>query len=338
MNNWVLTAQHKIEVINQQRQTVGAGQVKVRITHVLLTNYDALCYSGDKKVPYPRTIGRNAIGIVTETGDNCYGIKVGARVYLNPLRACGRCYECKCGNHANCLFPLVAVQDFDGFLRDFIVCNYNEVAVIPDTVDDMLALCIENVAVAENIFDRLNLSTGNCVAIIGAGFLGSIIAQIALYHKLVPIIVDTYSKNVERLKRSGAFFSFEADDNLMNNIENATSGTLCDAAIYTSDCKLPATIAARVLARNKDLVLGGFSTINFSLETAPLIEKNMRIYSVSDGYGYTETAINMLTHGAVDLTNFEKEVIKNFDVEDLLDDIGANSARNAKMTVLKLVL
>lgn len=318
--------------------TVGAGQVKVRVTHVLLTAYDALCYTGDKKVPYPKTIGRNAIGIVTETGDNCYGVKPGARVCLNAHRPCGKCFECKSGNHSECLSPLVAVQDFDGFLRDFVVCSYNDVAVIPDSVDDMLALCIENVALAENIFDTLSLKTGDSVAIIGAGFFGSVLAQIAIYHKLVPVIIDTYPKNVERLKRSGAFFSFEADDNLMANIENATSGTLCDAAIYTSDCKLPSTVPARVLARNKVLVLGGFSTINFSLETAPLFDKNLRIYSVSDGYGYTETAINMLTHGALDLTNFEKEVFTDFDLDAMLTDIAANSARNAKMNVLKLIL
>ncbi len=321
-----------------KESTVNCGQVKVRITHVLVSNYDALCYTGAKKLPYPKTIGRTAMGVVVDVGENCYGITKGARVYVNAVRACGACYSCKSGKRENCTAPLVAGKDFDGFLRDFIVCNYNDVSVIPDSVDDMHALCIETVALAENIFDRLNLSTGATVAIVGAGFVGSVLTQIAFYHKLVPIVIDNHPKNLERMQRSGAFFSFPADDTLPENINNATSGKLCDAAIYTSCCKLTPSVPASVLARNKDLVLGGFCTVNFSMDSAPLFEKNLRVYSVSDGFGYTETAINMLVHDALDLNNFEKEVLKEFDLDSLLSDRALNAAHTAKMTVLKLIL
>lgn len=333
-----MVGQRKLEKREQEHFGVGATQVKVRVTHVLLTDYDALCYTGDKKLGYPRTIGRAAIGVVTEAGDRCYGLKQGSRVYLNAVRPCGKCYRCKSGNRSECTSPLVVAQDFDGFLRDFLVCEYTDVTPLPDAVDDMHALCIEWVALAENIFDRLNLSTGSRVAIIGASFFGSILAQIALYHKLVPIVIDNYPKNIDRMKRSGVFFAFAADEELLENINKATSGSLCDAAIYTSDCKLPAAVPARVLARNKDLVLGGVSPVNFSLDSGPLFEKNLRIYSVSDGFGYTETAVNMIMHGAIDLTNFEKEVLKEFDLGALLSEKATNISRNAKMTVLKFIL
>lgn len=338
MDNWVLVGQRKLERRDQNEFEVGLTQVKVRITHVFLSNYDALCYTGDKKLSYPRTIGRVAIGIVTDLGKNCYGLQKGSRVYLNAVRPCGKCYCCKSGNRQECTSPLVVAQDFDGFMRDFIVCEYTDVTPLPDAVDDMHALCIEWVALAENIYDRLNLTTGSRVAIIGLSFFGSILAQVALYHKLVPIVIDNYPKNIERMQRSGVFFAFAADEELLENVNKATSGSLCDAAIYTSDCKLPAAVPARVLARNKDLVLGGVSPVNFSLDFGPLFEKNLRIYSVSDGFGYTETAINMIMHGAIDLTNFEKDVLKEFDLDALLTERAANASRSAKMTVLKFIL
>lgn len=338
MDNWVLIGQKMLENQNQVESEVGATQVKVKVTHVLLSSYDVHLFSGATKITYPKTIGRIAIGIVTELGENCYGINRGSRVYLNAVRPCGKCYACKSGNKGECTSPLVAGRDFDGFLRDFVVCDYSEVSVIPDSVDDMLALCIENVALAENIYDKLNLTTGNRVAIVGAGFLGSILAQIALYHKLVPIVIDNYAQNIERLQKSGVFFTFAADDNLKSNILTATSGSLCDAAIYTSNCKLTLSVPASVLARKKDMVLGGFSTVNFPMDTAPLFEKNLRIYSVSDGYGYTETAINMLVHGAIDLSYFKKEVLKDFDPLALLSERAEKPAQDGKMTVLKLIL
>lgn len=323
---------------NQSETEIGEGQVKVKISYVLLSNYDAFLYMGEKKIAYPKTIGRFAVGIVTETGENAYGIQKGSRVHMNAVRPCGKCFACKSGNRAGCTSPEVAGCDFDGFLRDFVVCDYADVSIIPESIGDINALCIENVALAENIFDNLHLSTGNKVAIIGAGFLGSILAQVALYHKLTPIVIDNYPQNIERMKRSGAFFTFAADDSLVSNVNNATSGTLCDAAIYTSSSKLSPTVPASVLARGKDLVLGGFSAINFTMDAAPIFEKNLRVYAISDGFGYIETAMNMLVHGALDLSNFEKEVLKEFDPAALLADRAKNASHTSKMTVLKLVM
>jgi threonine dehydrogenase-like Zn-dependent dehydrogenase len=308
------------------------------VTHVLLSNYDALLFSGDIKANYPKTIGRFAIGIVTEVGSECYGIEKGARVYLEATKACRTCYACKSGNFAECENIKIAGKDFDGFLRDFVVCEYNEVARLPDSVDDLHALCIESVALAENIFDKLNLSSGSKVAIVGGGFFGSILTQIALYHKFVPIVIDNYKQNIERLKKSGVYYAFEADDDLVANISDATSGTLCDAAVYTSCCKLSPSIPARVLAKRKDMVLGGFSGLSMNIDCQPMFEKGLRLYAVSDGFDYTEVAINMLVHGAINLDCFEKEILSDYDPAALLKERLDNIASISKMTVIKLIL
>lgn len=321
-----------------KKSEIAAGQVKVRVTHVLVSNYDAYCFTGEIPVTYPRTPGRFAVGVIVEVGENCYGVEKGARVFLNDMRPCGKCYNCKSGKRDSCSSPLVAVRDFDGFMRDFVVCDYSDVTVLPDSVDDAHALCIEHVALAENIFNKLNLPLGSRVAIIGGGFLASVMTQIAFYHKLAPIIIDNNAQNIERLKSSGAFFSFAADDFLMQNIENATSGALCDAAIYTSCSKLPTKMPATVLARNKDLVLGGFCKTDFALDTAPMFEKNLRVYTVSEGFGYTELAINMIMHGALNLGNIEKEILKDFKLAPILEKREKESSFTAKMTILKLIM
>jgi threonine dehydrogenase-like Zn-dependent dehydrogenase len=338
MDNWVLMGAGALNKQLQTETSVLPNQVKVRISHVLLSNYDALLYSGDIKAAYPKTIGRIAIGIVTEVGSECYGLEKGARVYLQATKACKTCLHCKSGDFTECENIKVAGRDFDGYLRDFVVCGYNEVAPLPDSVDDLHALCIENVALAENIFDRLNLSAGSKVAIVGGGFFGSILTQIALYHKFVPIVIDNYKQNIDRLKHSGVYFAFGADDDLLANISDATSGTLCDAAVYTSCCKISPSIPANVLAKKKDMVLGGFSGLSMNFDCQPLFEKGLRLYAVSDGLGYTEAAINMLVHGAINLDCFEKEILTEFDPATLLKERLDNIASASKMTVFKLIL
>lgn len=338
MDNWVLLGKQNLENQPQKETKITSTQVKVKVTHVLLSNYDAFSYTGAKEITYPKTIGRFAIGVVTETGDACYGVEKGARVYLNAVQPCGKCFACKSGNRNDCEHVQMAGDDFDGFLRDFVVCEYSNVSVIPDSVSDMHALCIEHVALAENIFDNLNLSAGKRVAIVGGSFLGSILAQVALYHKLVPVVIDNYPQNIARLKRSGVFYAYFADDQLPTNMNNATSGDLCDAAIYTTCCKLHPSVSASVVARRKDLVFGGFCGMSFNLDMDFLFEKSLKIYAVTDGFGYIETAINMLVHEAIDLSNFEKEVLSEYDLRALLVARAEAAPYASEMTVLKLVM
>ncbi len=338
MDNWVLLGPGMVEKREQSESGITSTQVKVKVSHVLVSNFDAYCFTGEKKISYPKTPGRFAIGIVTELGKDCFGVEKGARVCLNSVRPCGKCLSCRTGNKYECEHVNIAGIDFDGFLRDFVVCEYTDVTVIPDSVDDLHALCIEHVALAENIFDKLALPAGASLAIVGGGFVGSILSQIALYHKLVPIIIDNNAKNIERLKKSGVFYAFGADDAMMANLNDATSGSLCDAAIYTSCCKLTSTVPSSALAHGKDLVLGGFCTVNFNMDVRPLFEKSLRMYAVSDGYGYNETALNMLVHGAIDLSNFEKEILSEFDVAKLYAERAEKASYTAKMTVLKLIM
>ncbi len=338
MDNWVLTAPRAITKQEQTEMNVLPTQVKVRVTHLLVSNFDALAFGGEMKISYPKTLGRFAIGVVTETGDECYGLTKGMRVFLESSRACRECLSCKSGVPGECTDVRTAVKDFDGFMRDFVICEGNDVAPIPDSVDDLHALCIDYVALAENIFDKLNMSAGSKIAIVGGGFFGSVCSQVALYHKLLPIVIDNNRQNIERLKRSGVFYAFPADDSLMSNINDATSGSLCDAAIYTSNCKLSPSIPARVVARNRDFVIGGFSAADFTIDAMPLFEKNLRIYTVSDGYDYTEAAINMLVHGALDLDLFEKQILSEFNPVELYTKRLETIASASKLVVLKFIM
>lgn len=338
MDNWILTGPRTLTRQPQTEMEVKSDEVKVKITHVMISNYDALTFSGELPVRYPKTPGRFAVGVVTDAGDKVYGVEKGARVYLKAARPCKKCLHCRSGNPSECENVQIAGRDFDGFLRDFAVCDYKDVAPLPDAVDNMHALCIENIALAENIYDKLDLSAGSKVAIIGSNFTACILAQVATYHKYVPIIIDNHQQNLEKLRRYGVYFAFMQDENLEANVADATGGNMCDAAIYTPCSRLNPNIAARVLAKNKTLVLGTFSPIDFKLDALPLLERNLHVFAVSDGYGYTEGAINMIVHGAVDLNMFEQETVSDCDPALLLNKKPEDVPHSNKMTVLKLIL
>lgn len=340
MDNWILKGAKNL--VNQPASVNIASptQIKVKVSHLLLTDCDALLYNGLMETSYPRILGRAAVGIVTEAGEQCYGIEKGTRVYLEPTRACGECLPCKSGKSKDCREVLSAGIDFDGFMRDFVVCEYNEVAPLPAAVDDFHALCIETIGIAQNIYDKLKLTAGQKVAVIGAGFYGNIIAQVLLYHKIVPIIIDNSPANLEKAKQCGIFYAFSADDDLEESVKSATAGAMCDAAVYCASSRLPISIAPRLVADGKSLVLSVLASNAPSLDITSIIEKNLTVFGVNDSYGYTDSVINMLMNNAVNIDFIDREVLIDYDLSELLGGTTplANSLRQGKMTILKMII
>lgn len=339
MDSWILKSAKNLVNEPESLNAITDTQVKVKVSYLLLTEYDEMLYDGTIPVSYPKIPGRTAVGIVTEAGENCYGLQKGTRVYFEPTRACGECLECRTGKPKECKSYGVAGKDFNGFLRDFVVCEYNEVAPLPDSVSDLHALCIESVGIAENIYDKLNLSAGQRVAVIGGDYTGILTAQVLLYHKIIPIIIDNNQGNHERAKKCGIFYTFTADDDLEENINSATTGNLCDAAIYCASSTLPLSLAARFVAKGKTVVICGNALVNASLPARDVLEKNITVFGVASAYDYTDAVINMLVHGAANIDCFEKEVLTDYDPNAILSDKSASpSAKKNKMTILKMII
>lgn len=339
MENWVLKSVRNL--VNEEGAAVAVSptQVKVKVTHLLISNFDALLYNGDVQAEYPKTIGRFAVGVVTEAGSACYGVEKGTRVYLESTRSCGKCLYCKSGKKNLCEDIRLAGKDFDGFWRDFVVCEYTEVAPLPEQVDFLHALCIETVGIAENIYDKLNLSAGQRVAVVGSDFTGNIIAQVLQYHKVIPIVIDNNPVNLERAKKCGVYYAFPADDELDANVNDATSGDLCDAAIYSASSRLPMSLPPRLVGKKKSVVLCGYTSMQCSVDARDVLGKDLTVFGVSSAYDYTDAVINMLVHGAVNLDFFDKEIITDYDPVAILKERCKNiaTANRGKMTVLKMI-
>lgn len=340
MDNWILKSAYNLANDGSGAGNISPTQVKVKVSHLLVTTYDAMVYSGAVNVAFPKTIGRTAVGIVTEVGENCYGLVKGTRVFLEPTRPCGKCLSCLSGKQKKCQSIQFAGKDFDGFMRDFVVCEYTDVAPLPESVDDIHALCIESIGIAENIYDKFNLSAGQRVAVIGADFYGNIIAQVLQYHKLIPIIIDNNAPNLDRAQKCGIFYSFAADDDLESNIRSVTSGAMCDAAVYCASSRLPVSLATRLVSTGKNVVICAPSSFNPSIESRDILDNRLTVSGVPDAFGYTDSVINMLVHNAVNIDVFDKEILTEYNPVELLKErceIGG-AAKRSKMTILKMIL
>lgn len=338
MDNWILKGPQTLVNEPHPEPVIAADEVKIKVAYVLASPFDSALFAGDLQAHYPKTIGRFAVGRVTDSGEGCYGIEKNMRVLLHPTRSCGHCPNCRAGKVNKCTNIAVAGKDFDGFLRDFVVCKYNEVSPLPDSVSDMKALFTEAVALGEHVYDRLELPAGSRVAVAGGNFAGNIIAQVLQYHKLIPIMLDSSPQATERARGCGIYYSFTVDDDVMENIKEATSGQMCDASVFITCSKMEPSLTLRVLAPGKRAILAGFSPSSFNISSRDIIEKDATLSCVTDGFEYTDTAINLLVHDAVNCDVFERDVLTTFDPRTVYKAMAEPGAKNAKLTVFKLIL
>ena len=69
----------------------------------------------------------------------------------------------------------------------------------------------------------------------------------------------------------------------------------------------------------------------------PLLRHNTKVICVTDGFGYTESAINMILHGAIDLSGIEKQVLTEFDPAAILKEKLSDLAHDHKLVIAKLI-
>ena len=89
----------KVEIVDVPKPEIkNDDDVIVRITSGGICGSDIGIYNGTNSLAtYPRLIGHEFGGIVTETGKNVTSVKAGDKVAVDPVISCGHCYACRIG-------------------------------------------------------------------------------------------------------------------------------------------------------------------------------------------------------------------------------------------------
>lgn len=142
---------------------------------------------------FPRVQGHEVGGRIAALGDGCEErLRVGQRVALMPLHACGRCYPCSVGRPNTCDdFQLIGIH-VDGGLQDLMSLPQEQVH--PIEVDDAaLAAMAEPVSVAVRAVRRGRIEAGEHVVVLGAGPIGQCVAIVARELGAQVMLVDVQS-------------------------------------------------------------------------------------------------------------------------------------------------
>ena len=304
MKGWQLNGAYELSPVKRTEEVDFSKAVKVKVTKVMITKDDITLYNGDDKCNYPLIPGRNAIGLIVEVGENPYGYDKNMRVYLEPITNCKRCYSCTIGQPKDCSDFRIAGKNEEGFLKDFAIVPFENVYQLPKSVSDNEALFIEYISLAASVLDKLQIQKGEHVAIIGGNVLGNIIAQLIIYYQAVPIIIDDNENALETAKRSGIYYTLKADAKLEKEVSELTGGRMTPKVVYVATCGINTEAALRISRANAIVAFAGFNYSNLRVNFVQAMQKQLHFYCIANGYGNTETSINLIANHAINMHNF----------------------------------
>ncbi|MCQ2400228.1 MAG: zinc-binding dehydrogenase, partial [Clostridia bacterium] len=187
-------------------------------------------------------------------------------------------------------------------------CDYSELVPLPDTINDDTALLIETVSIALNTIDKLSISKGEHVLIVGANNMGIILAQLLKYYQCVPIVIDTDEAKINLSKECGIYYSLSKEKDWVKEITEITGGRMANKVIYLQQSLIPVKNAFQLAGYNVPIAIVGASTGMSSVSFSLALKKELTLFFVELGYGNTLASVNILANKAIDISKLPMNV------------------------------
>ena len=158
---------------------VKSGEVLIRVRRVGICGTDLHAFKGEQPYfTYPRVLGHEISGEVTQVGKNPYGFKQGDRVAVIPYLECGHCIACRMGKTNCCTrLNLFGIQR-DGGMSEYLSMPLDHLLKSEKLDLDHLVMA-ECLAIGAHAVRRAQIEKGESVLVVGAGPIGMAIIQSA---------------------------------------------------------------------------------------------------------------------------------------------------------------
>ncbi len=300
-----IVSPNNLQVIDVEKPVIDEkNNVLVRMTAAGICGSDVGIYHGtNAAATYPRIIGHEMVGRVSQIGENVKNLKVGDRVIINQVTSCGHCYPCKIGRGNVCDNLKVRGVHIDGGYREFIAVPESDCYLLPASLSDEDAVMIEPTTIAIQSCTRAELGKDDMLLIYGAGALGSSILKIARQLCDHIIVADIVDAKLEEAKKNGAKYTINSlTENLEEKIKEYTFGHGTTVSIDASGTKDSLLTLLKITGNAGRVMTMGFSTApveanQFLITSKELDVRGSRLQNKMFG-----KAIEMINAGKLDLT------------------------------------
>ena len=217
-----------------ERPQPGPGQVLVRLEGSGVCASSLPLWEGRQWFEYPQppgAPGHEGWGRIAALGAGVTGVSEGDRVAALSYRA-----------HA-----------------EYDVVASNALVRLPETLGNA-AVPGEPLGCACNIFRRAQIERGQTVAIVGIGFLGALLTQLASHAGARVIALSRRPFALELARRCGAEHTIALDDHhaIIEQVSKLTEGRWCERVIEATGQQWPLDLSGELTAERGRLVIAGY--------------------------------------------------------------------------------
>jgi threonine dehydrogenase-like Zn-dependent dehydrogenase len=212
----------------------GQGQVRVKLEGCGVCASNLGPWAGPDWMQFPTEpggLGHEGWGTIDAVGDGITGLAVGDRV------------------------AALSYHSYAGY----DVADAEAVVKLPRELDGQ-PFPGEPLGCAMNIFRRAGIEAGQTVAIVGIGFLGALLTQLAARAGARVIAISRRPFSLDIARRMGAEATIVMDDHwrIIEEVKRLTDGQLCDRVIEAVGKQWPLDLAAEITKERGRLVIAGY--------------------------------------------------------------------------------
>jgi L-iditol 2-dehydrogenase len=255
----------------------------------------------------PLVLGHEPTGVVAEAGRNVEAFRRGDRVFVHHHVACLTCHFCIHGDYTMCeQFGRTHIHP-GGFAEYFRVPAENlriDTFRIPDNVSFEEATLIEPTACCIRAQNKLNIQTGDTVAIIGAGpsgILHVLLSKIAGASQI--IVSDLIDYRLRTAEKFGADLVVNPRQESFNEaVKGATEGRGANVVIVTAPVKEALTDGMKICRRGGTVCLFAPTQPNEYARISPhrlFFSEITVVPSYSTSHVETRIALRLISSGRI---------------------------------------
>ena len=320
---------NELKVIDMEMPKIEQpNEVLVKIKAAGICGSDVGIYHGtNAAATYPRVIGHEMVGEIVEVGSAVTTRKVGDRVIIDQVTACGTCYACRKGRPNVCGNLKVRGVHLDSGYREYMAVPEQDCYPLPASLSDEDAVMIEPTTIAVQSCSCAELCEEDNLMIIGAGALGNSILRIArLYHpnKLIMVDIDD-EKLAECLKNGATDVINSRTEDVVARAHELTDGYGPTVTIDAACFKGSLLTACRATGNAGRVITMGFSVAADEINQFAITSKELDVRGSRLQNRRFQTVIDLVNAGKVDLSGSVSHTFhfldarKAFDFDDTHD-------------------
>jgi L-iditol 2-dehydrogenase len=322
----VFTAPGKVDIQEYPIPQVKEEEVLVKIDASAICTWEQRVFTGLKKVEFPFIGGHEMAGHIIDMGVkvNRRLWKIGDKVTIGVMLACGDCYFCKTANMQNCEYfnhskhldglPYRGMGGFSEYLKvpTANLFKYDKVSAAEAAITEPLSCVLHSVETADSQF-------GDTVVVIGCGIMGLLHVSLSVKKGAVVIVSDINEERLALAVSLGAHYRINPlKEDLQKRVREITGGIGAQVVYDTTPVAEVVEEALKCVGQIGKVVLYSsfYPDIPVSFSPDWLHKGAIKIMGTANSNSRDfERATKLISENVVDVKPFISEIYDFKDIE-----------------------